>query len=271
MPRPVPRTAMCTSPTSPATAPASAEALRSALSALYALAQDSDYVFASPVGPFRAAGRPAFLPRFVFFGPHASGDSWRVAFLAGFDHRDLRASRALVALASRLATDGATGHALNVTIFPLVDVAGLLAGTVERDLANASWAADAPAELDLLARDARQRGYHGFVRIETGALDEDQIVLRVRGPYGDALSPDLELITSEETRSFPVRFAALRDGDAPADGPLSLAADLPLPPFELTLRIPGSWADADYQHAAVTLLERFLRRYRALQAYGQHL
>jgi hypothetical protein len=271
MPPPVPRIAMSTTPSSPATVAAPAASLRSDLSALYALAQDSEYVFASPVGPFPAAGRPAFLPRFVFFGPHASDDSWRVAFLAGFDHRDLRASRALVALTARLATDSATGHALNLTIFPLVDVAGLLAGTAERDLAHASWAADAPAELDLLARDARQRGYHGFVRIETGAVDEDVIVLRVRGPYGEALSPDLELITSEETRSFPVRFEARRDGDTPADGPLSLAADLPLPPFELTLRIPGSWADADYQHAAVTLLERFLRRYRAFQAYGQHL
>ena len=89
------------------------------MSGLYALSQDSPYVFASPLGPLPAGGPGACLPRFVFFGPHACDESWRIAFLAGLDCRDLRASRALVALATRLATDGAAGHALNLTFFPL--------------------------------------------------------------------------------------------------------------------------------------------------------
>ena len=54
-------------------------------------------------------------------------------------------------------------------------------------------------------------------------------------------------------------------------GPLRLTQDLPQAPFELVLRIPGSWSAEAYQHAAVTLLERFLSRYRAFLAYGQHL
>jgi hypothetical protein len=247
------------------------EALRADLSALYALSQNSPYVFASPVGPFATGGRLALLPRFVFFGPHASDDSWRLAFLAGFDHRDLRASRALVALATLLAADSATGHALNLSFFPLVDIAGLVTGAAERGLAEASWGAGAPPEIDLLEKDARQRGYHGFVRIETAGPGEDMIVLRVRGAFADAVTPDLELITSEETRSFPARFEAEGGVERPVDGPLSVAGDLPVEPFELSVRIPGAWSDADYQHAAVTLLERFLRRYRAFQAYGQNL
>jgi hypothetical protein len=245
--------------------------LRSDLSALYALSQTSRHVFASPVGPFAAGGREALLPRFVFFGPHASDDSWRLALLAGFDHRDLRASRALVALASLLAADSAKGHALNLTFFPLVDVVGLVTGAAERDLSEAPWGADAPPEIGLLAADARQRRYHGFVRVETAMPGEDVIVLRVRGAFADAAAPDLELITTEETRSFPVRFESGVTGSAPADGPLGIADALPVAPFELTLRIPGSWTDEAYQHAAVTVLRRFLRRYRAFQAYGQHL
>ena len=247
-----------------------ADSLRSDLSALYALSQHSRYLFASPVGPFPAGGAPAYLPRFVFFGPHACDDSWRLAFLAGFDHGDLRASRALVALATRLTADSETGHALNLTFFPLVDAGGLASGERGRGLAGARWEPGAPGEIGLLQHDARQRGYHGFVRLETAGRGEDLIVIGVRGPYARAQSPDLELITSEETRTFPVRLEA--DGGGPArEGPLSLTDELPLAPFELTLRIPGSWSDDAYQHAAVTLLERFLRRYRAFQAYGQHL
>jgi hypothetical protein len=243
-----------------------AESLRADLSALYALSQNSRYVFASPVGPFSVGGRHAYLPRFVFFGPHASDDSWRLAFLAGFDPADLRSSRALVALATRLASDSETGHALNLSFFPLVDCAGVPG----RRLAEYHWGAGAPPEIEILEKDARQRGYHGFVRIETGTADEDMIILRVRGPFARAQSPDLELITTEETRTFPVRFEA-DAGGPPADGPLSVADDLSNAPFELTLRIPGTWSDEAYQHAAVTLLERFLKRYRAFQAYGQHL
>jgi hypothetical protein len=247
-----------------------AESLHSDLSALYALSQNSPYVFASPLGPFAAGGRPAYLPRFVFFGPHACDESWRLAFLAGFDRGDLRSSRALVALATRLAADSETGHALNLSFFPVVDAGALVSGAVGRDLAASSWGAGAPPEIELLERDARQRGYHGFVRIETGSADDDGIVLRVRGPFADAKSPDIELITSDDTRTFPVRFEGVAGG-VPADGPLSVTDDLPLAPFELTLRIPGAWSDEAYQHAAVTLLERFLTRYRAFQAYGLHL
>jgi hypothetical protein len=247
-----------------------AESLRADLSALYALSQASQYVFASPLGPFPAAGRPAYLPRFVFFGPNACDESWRVAFLAGFDHRDLRASRALVSLATRLASDQETGHALNLTFFPLVDISGLISGAAERGLSFAHWGREGAPEIGLLAQDARQRAYHGFVRVETGAWDEDLICVSVRGAFAPAGSSDLELVTSEETRSLPVRFE-LENVRAEPVGPLSIADDLPFTPFELTLRIPGGWSDAAYQDAAVALLERFLRRYRALQAYGQHL
>jgi hypothetical protein len=247
------------------------DAFSDELSALYALSQDSRHVFASPLGPLSVRGKPAYLPRFVFFGPHASDDSWRVAFLAGLDHRDQRASRTLIALASLLAADSEAGHALNLTFFPMVDVGGLASGTAGRRLASSHWGRGAPPEIALLEKDARQRGYHGFVTVETAPPGDDMIGLRVRGPLADDLSTDLELITSEETGSFPVRFETEGGEGAASSGPLSIADDLPLAPFELTLRIPGSWSDAAYRHAAVTLLERFLRRYRAFQAYGQHL
>jgi hypothetical protein len=249
---------------------ASAELLNGELRALYELSQNSPYVFASPVGPLPAGSPPVLLPRFVFFGPHASEQSWSVALLAGFDHRDLRSSRALVALATRLAEDSATGHALNVTIFPVVDVLGLVGGTGDRGLDKARWGAGGPPEIGFLERDARQRGYHGFVTIETAPPGDDAIGIRVRGSFARALSPGLELVTTEDTGTYPVRFEADSPGE-PQEGPLTIADDLPIPPFELTIRIPGAWSKEDYQNAAVTLLERFLRRYRAFQAFGQHL
>lgn len=245
--------------------------LQAWLSALYALAQHSPYVFASPLGPFQYRGQPAYLPRLAFFGPQAFDDSWRLAFLTGFDHRDLRASRALLALVTGLAENAEAGHGLNLSFFPLVDVSGLLFDAANRQLGTAHWGREAPPEIRLLEKDARSRGYHGFVRIETSSSSEDLVSIRVRQPSTRPLSPDLDLITSDDAESFPVRFETIASGVPAADGPLSVTDDLPVAPFELTIQVPKSWPDHDYQRAVVVLLKRFLRRYRAFQAYGQHL
>jgi hypothetical protein len=245
--------------------------LQARLSALYALSQDSPYVFASPLGPFHFRGQPAYLPRLVFFGPQASDDSWRLSFLAGFDHRDLRASRALLALVASLAENVEAGHGLNLSFFPLVDAGGLIFDASDRALGAAHWGRGAPPEIRLLERDARGGGYHGFVRIETASSAEDLVSIRIRQPATQPLSPDLDLITSDDAESFPVRFETIPSGIPAADGPLSVTDDLPIAPFELTIQVPAAWPDHDYQRAVVVLLKRFLRRYRAFQAYGQHL
>ncbi len=251
--------------------PPTSPSIQARLSALYSRSQDSPYVFASPIGPFLFEGRSGDLPRLVFFGPEACDDSWRLALLAGFDCRDERSSRALLSLVSGLADQADAGHGLNLSFFPVVDAAGLLFGAPDRRLGSSHWGRGAPPEIGLLEQDARLNGYHGFVRVETTDSSEDVIVIRVRRPPGSALSPDLELITTEETDLLPVRFEADPAGAPVGDGPLSVSDDLPVPPFELTLGLPAAWPEHAYQRAVVVLLKRFLRRYRAFQAYGQHL
>jgi hypothetical protein len=254
-----------------AAAPAAAETVFSArLSVLYSLAQQNRHLFASPLGSLIYAGRQAWLPRFVFFGPHASDASWRLAFLSGFDARDLRPSLALLGPIEHLARSAEDGHGLDLTFFPIVDAAGLF-GAPPRPLTAEHWGRTAVPEIDLLEKDARTRGYHGYIRIEPAAPGEDILTLRVREPLGVLASPDVELISSEDVDPFPVRFERGESGVAPADGPLSIADDLPVQPFELTLRIPSVWPDEVYQDAVTIILTRFLHRYRAFQAYGQHL
>jgi hypothetical protein len=255
----------------PAAAVRPAEAFASHLSAVYALSQKNHYIFGSPLGPFFQQGRHAYVPRFVFFGPHASDDSWRLAFQAGYDSRDLRASRALLHLVENLAHHAEAGHGLNLSFFPLVDAAGLYHGVLPRRLEGIHWGGSAMPEIDLLEKDARLRGYHGFVRVESADAGEEIITIRVRQPGGFAASPDLELISSEETEPFPVRFECQSTRGAVTDGPLSVADDLPVRPFELVLRVPALWPDDIYHEAVSFILTRFILRYRAFQAYGQHL
>ena len=173
-------------------------------------------------------------------------------------------------LAGTLAENAESGHGLNLSFFPLVDAAGLFLGASDRRLASAHWSRTDIPEILLLERDARQRGYHGFVRVETAPAGGEAIEVSVRRSGGAGSSPDADLITSEEAEGLPVRFE-FESVEHPAEGPLSVAEDLPFNPFEVTLRIPASWAGDEYRKAVATLLERFLKRYRAYQAYGQHL
>ena len=251
--------------------PSATESFLSRLSALTAFTQRSNHVFASPLGPFYYQARSASLPRFVFFGPNASEESWRVAFLAGFDHRDLRPAQALLGLVEHLADRVEDGHGLNLSFFPIVDAAGLFLRASRRPLASAHWGESAFPEIDLLEKDARLTGYHGFVRVESAPLGDEIVSIVVRAPGGLAAAPDVELISSEDTDPFPVRFERTDTLLAPTTGPLSVADDFAVSPFELTLRIPSAWPDDIHQEAVQVILSRFILRYRAFQAYGQHL
>jgi hypothetical protein len=238
--------------------------------ALYGLIQRSDHVFGSPLGPLYYQNQRHHLPRFVYFGPQSSDESLRFAFLAGFDHRDLRGTLSLLHVIERLARAPDLGHSLNLSFFPLVDVLGLAGLATGRDLARDNWARTTAPEIALLEKDARVRGYHGFVRLETTSGDDMVSVrlrtaARVKNP-----APSVELIASEDLAPFVVRWESAAVGPA-GDGPLASADDLPFQPFELTLRLPGAWTPGLHREAAVSILTRFILRYRGLIAYGQNL
>lgn len=245
-------------------------ALGEQLSELYGLVQRSDHVFGSPLGPFVAAGRTHQLPRFAYFGPHASDAALRLSFLAGLDHRDLRPTLALLRLVQGLALKPDLGQGLNLSFFPLVDVLGLAGLQSNRALAAESWAASSAPEIQLLERDARLRGYHGFVRLET-APGEDVVTVVLRGaPPLENDAPELEIISSADVDPLPVRWESAPVSDV-RTGPLAIADDLPLPPFELIVRLPGAWPLDLYARAAASILKRFVVRYRGFIAYAQHL
>ena len=238
------------------------------LTRLYALAQGSPYVFASPLVPFYRQAFHYHIPRFVYFGPYTSDHSLRLAIHAGFDSADLRGTLALLHFVERLALTAELGHGLDLSVFPLVDITGLLTHNSQA-LADHSWTAPGVPELDLLARDVRSRAYHGFVRIETTPGDDDAITVRLRGNFAEGLG--VELLDSADLSPWSVRWTAEPFGTVVADGPLVLSDDLPFAPFELTLWIPAAWSAELHREAVTAVLKKFIQRNLAYLAYGQHL
>jgi hypothetical protein len=242
-------------------------ALGEQLSTLYSLAERSAHVFGTPLGPFTHAGRNHYLPRFVYFGPHTSEESPRLAFLAGLDSRDLRPTLALLHLLEELALRPALGQSLHLAFYPLVDVLGHLQQAGVRDLSADRWTTPEHPEIELLARDSRLQTYHAFIRIESAPAD-DVVTMRLRAS-GGAVS-HRPLFSSEDTEPYPVRWE-IESGPRATGGPLSQGEDLRFRPLDLTLRVPANWAPDLYREAVASILKRFIIRYRSLLAYGQHL
>ena len=239
------------------------------LADLYDLVQRSQFVFGSPLGPIQVAQRSLHLPRFVYFGPHTSDVSLRLAFTAGLDHRDLRSTLALLHLVEQIALKPDLGQGLNLSFFPLVDVLGLASLAADRNLASVNWSQTNEPEINLLEQDARLSGYHGFVRLET-ARSHDVATVRLRFAPNDYPTPEVELVSSDDFEPFAVRWES-DTGHPPVDGPLSIAGDLGVAPFELTLRLPAAWPAEQYREATASILKRFIVRYRGFLAYGQNL
>ena len=150
-------------------------AIQEQLSVLYVLAEKSPHVFGSPLGPFRLRGERYHLPRFVYFGPNSADDAVRLAIYAGVDGTDERGSRALAQFVERLARTPHLGHGLNLSFFPLVNPSGHAFSTPRNlhavDLAAENWEDSEEREIALLRQDARVRGYHGFIRLESATHD----------------------------------------------------------------------------------------------------
>lgn len=243
--------------------------LAARLSLLFAIAQDSDHLFASPLGPIYDGDTTVQLPRFVYFGPGSSEASLRLALLAGFGRHDLLAAQALVAFIEGLARRPDIGQGVNLSLFPVVNARRFLAGAEERDLSTAHWSKSDEPEIKLLSMEARVRSYHGFVSVET-TTDETPWAL-VRTVLTDHVAAsDVELFNSDDFEPWSVRFESLTTRAA-TEGPLTLAQDLAFAPFSVEIALPAHWPQAHADRSLNALLKRLIQRYRGFFAYGQHL
>jgi len=252
---------------------ASGSAVHEQLSRLYGLSEKSPHVFGSPLGPFILRGVSYHLPRFVSFGPESAEDSIRLALHAGFDGRDHRGASALATFVERLALTPDIGRGLNLSFFPVVNPSGFAFGIPRNvnavDLATENWEDSSEPEIAFLRHDAYARGYHGFIRLESGP--GEQIVGTVRSTYRPTNRDAALFFPPQDDAAFPVLWTSVSDPNAVRQGPLSIADDYAVSPFEVVLRFPATWNDELYRAAVGQTLHQFIGHYRAMFAYGLNL
>ena len=249
------------------------------LSRLTVLATHSPSVFASPLGPLYHGRELFVLPRHLFFGENTAEEAWRIAIYAGFEGTDMRAGLASLRTLERLILEPKLGESFNLVFHSFVNPSGLADATAAtragHDLLDQSWAGSPAAELQLLERDARAMQYHGAI-----VLRSDPQVDELRG-WLRGFSPGDPFLHGEPVRGtsragylpfkFPIQWEAHPDGPEAKTGPLSLADDLRVRPFELTLLVPTSPSLEWAVQAVSSTLRVFLNNFRTAVYTGLNI
>lgn len=240
--------------------------MRAELSQLYAVCQRSEHVFGSPLVPVSPATSGHPVPRFVFFGDSTSRESVHLALHAGFDARDLRGSLALLRFIEQLTLEPALGQGLQLSLFPLVDVAGFAGIRRERPPAAGLVSGRPPPEAYLLNQDARQNRYHGFIRIESAAID-DAILLREYGAAFLLPAGRIETVPTNLGEPVPLVWETTAAPSSLLPSPLAAGA----PAFELVLGVPGHWSPGLFRDSVTGVLRHLIARLRSFQAFAPDL
>jgi len=249
------------------------------LSRLNVLATHSPNLFASPLGPLYHDHELFVLPRHLFFGENAAEEAWRIGIYAGFSGADTRAGLASLRTLERFVLEPQLGDSLNLTFHPFVNPSGLADGTVEtragHKLLEHSWANSPVAELQMLERDARSMQYHGLIIVRTvPGIQELRGWLR-------GFSPGDPFLHGEPVRGasnagylpfkFPIQWESHPEGLEAKTGPCTLADDLRVRPFELTLLVPAKPSLEWAEQAVTNTLRVFLNNFRTAVSTGLNI
>lgn len=243
--------------------------LLASLSRLTVLASHSPHFFASPLGPLSHERELFTLPRHLFFGENSAEEAWRVGLYAGFSGIDTRAGLASVRTLERFVLEPSLGQSFNLAFHSFVNPSGLADGTAATRrgdlLLDQNWAAPTAPEVQLLERDTRALQYHGVIIIRSDPHAED-----LRG-WLRGFSPAEPFLHAQPVRGtsrvgylpfkFPVQWEPHPEGATARTGPLTLADDLRVRPFEVTLVVPAKpsleWAVQAVSHTVRIFLNNF--------------
>ncbi len=249
------------------------------LERLTLLGSHSPNLFASPLGPLHHRGDQYMLPRHVFFGENSAEEAWRIAIYSGFSGLDARLGLGSLRALERLVLEPKLGESFNLVFHSFVNPSGLTDGTVAtragHRLLDQNWATSPAAELQLLERDARTMQYHGVIQLRTDpAVSELQGWLRGFSPGEPFLHGEPVKGTSRAGYlpfKFPVQWQSHPEGYVAKTGPLTLAEDLRVRPFEVTLVVPATASVEWASQAVSSTLRVFLNNFRTAVSTGLNI
>jgi hypothetical protein len=235
---------------------------------------------ADALGSWEAAGERHWIPRFTFQRTQARKQRIKVGIFAGVHGDEPAGILGLMDFVRELDEDPELGHSFELSLYPLCNPSGYLAGSREsaagKDLNREFWRDSFEPEVRLLEAEIRAKQFDGII-----ALHSDD---GSPGFYGYARGSMLAqhllvpaLVAAEEAqprdwRYFIDGFRAVNGIIHDAhDGILSAPPDERPQPFEIILESPARTPLSAQRRAFVLALRSILAEYRKLITYGGEL
>jgi protein MpaA len=235
---------------------------------------------ADAIGNWEINGETHWLPRFTFQRTTIKKQRIKVGIFAGVHGDEPAGILGLMDFVRELDEDPEMGRGFELSLYPLCNPTGYLAGTREssggKDLNREFWRESQEPEIQLLEKEIRARQFDGII-----ALHSDDTSPGFYGyARGSVLANHLlvpALVAAEQAqprdwRRFIDGFRAVNGIIHDAyDGILSAPTTQHPQPFEIILESPALTPLSEQRRAFTLALKSILSEYRQLIAYGGEL
>lgn len=235
---------------------------------------------ASAVGSWEVGGERHWLPRFSFQRTLVKKPRIKVGIFAGIHGDEPAGILGLMDFVRELDEDPELGRAFELSLYPLCNPTGYLAGTRHSasgaDLNREFWRDSSEPEVKLLEKEVRERQFDGIIALHSDDTSP--------GFYGYARGAVLAnhllvpaLVAAEQAqrrdwRHFIDGFRAVNGIIHDAyDGILSAPPEQRPQPFEIILESPARTPLSEQRQAFVLALRSILFEYRNLITFGGDL
>jgi hypothetical protein len=234
-------------------------------------------LIADALGSFESGGVRHFLPRFLFQRTKVAKRRFRIGIFAGIHGDEPAGILGLMDFVRELDEDPELGRHFELSLYPLCNPTGYLAGTREsasgRDLNREFWRGSNEPEVMLLEKEIAARKFDGIISLHSddtspgfygyarGSVFATQLLVPALAAAEQAQPRDL--------RQFIDGFRAV-DGiiHDSFDGILSAPASDHPQPFEIILESPAGTPLGDQRRAFTLALKSILTEYRTFITYG---
>jgi len=248
------------------------------------VATSSRHMLSRAVKKFEVVGEECGIPRFLWAGPAAGHETFRLGIFATLNGDEPEGAFALTRFVSALEQTPELARGYALSLYPLCNPTGFEDGTrlsrVGHALNRLFWTESEAPEVRFLESEIWMQAFHGIINLRSDAESDGMYGFASGAVHSETLLEPalraaqayLPLNRARQIEGIPARRGMVYAGIYNArEGALRAVPGLNQPPFEIMLATPRK-APVHLQVEAMTVaLASMLGEFRTLQAVGLNL
>jgi len=248
------------------------------------IAANSSHLLSRAVKKFAVNGEEYGIPRFLWAGPAAGHETFRLGIFATLNGDEPEGAFALTRFVAMLEQSPELARGYALSLYPLCNPTGFEDGTrlsrAGHALNRVFWTESAAPEVRFLESEIWMQAFHGIINLRSDAESDGVYGFASGAVHAEALLEPalraaeafLPLNRARQIEGVPARRGMVYAGIYNArEGALRAVPGLQQPPFEIMLATPRNGPVHLQVEATAAALNSILAEFRTLQAIGLNL